>query len=65
MVRSYLSPAVLERVGFFNARTVSHLLDEHNRQVRNHETKLWLILVFMLWHELYISQRVVELKPCG
>ncbi|MEK7762049.1 MAG: asparagine synthase (glutamine-hydrolyzing) [Nitrospirota bacterium] len=56
MVQSYLSPAVLERVGFFNARTVAHLLDEHNRQVRNHETKLWVILSFMLWHELYIRQ---------
>ena len=56
MLRFYLSPAAIEQVGFFNARTVVQLLNEHDRQVRNNETKLWVILSFMLWHDLYIRQ---------
>lgn len=56
MVRAYLSPTTLKKVGFFNAPAVEKLLDEHDRLIWNHETKLWVLLIFMLWHEMYIDQ---------
>ena len=56
MVRDHLSPASLKRVGLFNVHAVEKLVHEHEGQVRNHETKLWLILNLVLWHELYMRQ---------
>jgi asparagine synthase (glutamine-hydrolysing) len=57
LVQSYLSPSKLKDVGLFNVTTVNSLLDEHRRLVRNHETKIWVLLTFMIWHELYISRQ--------
>ncbi|MDN5941492.1 MAG: asparagine synthase C-terminal domain-containing protein, partial [Nitrospira sp.] len=56
MVRDRLSPASLKSVGLFNVHAVEKLVLEHEGQVRNHETKLWLILNLVLWHGLYMNQ---------
>jgi asparagine synthase (glutamine-hydrolysing) len=56
MVRAHLSPASLKRVGLFNVHVVEKLVHEHEGHIRNHETKLWLILNLVLWHELYMHQ---------
>ena len=56
MVRDHLSPASLKKVGLFNVRTVEKLVHEHEGHIRNHETKLWLILNLVLWHGLYMPQ---------
>jgi len=56
MVRAHLSPASLKRVGLFNVRAVEKLVHEHEGHIRNHETKLWLILNLVLWYGLYMHQ---------
>ena len=57
MVAAYLSPSSLKEVGLFEPREVERLVLEHDKLVRNHETKIWALLMFMVWHELYISRR--------
>jgi asparagine synthase (glutamine-hydrolysing) len=56
MVRDHLSPESLRKVGLFNIQAVEKLVHEHEGHVRNHETKLWLILNLVLWHGLYMHQ---------
>lgn len=56
MVHAHLSPASLKRVGLFNVHAVEKLVHEHEGHIRNHETKLWLVLNLVLWHELYMHQ---------
>lgn len=59
LVHDYLSEKKLEDVGLFNSKAVKAMIDEHDRFARNNETKIWVLLTFMLWHELYIrSQKV-------
>jgi hypothetical protein len=45
----------LKDAGLFNTRVVARLLDEHDRFVRNHETKIWVLLTFMIWRQLYLK----------
>ncbi len=52
-VHTHLSESALESVGLFNPQAVAKILDEHDRLVRNHETKIWVLLTFMVWHQLY------------
>jgi asparagine synthase (glutamine-hydrolysing) len=56
MVHDHLSPESLKRVGLFNVRAVENLVHEHEGHIRNHETKLWLILNLVLWYGLYMHQ---------
>ena len=48
-----LSGSRLKRVGYFDEKYVSTLLAEHLSCRHNHENKLWALLVFMMWHDLY------------
>jgi asparagine synthase (glutamine-hydrolysing) len=57
LARTYLSASALKEVGLFNAAWVEQLLREHDSLVRNHETKIWTLLTFVLWHRLYIQKR--------
>jgi len=59
LVHSYLSRSALRDVGLFNVQTVERMLNEHDRRIRNHETKIWVLLTFMLWRELYIRNRTL------
>ena len=36
--------------------TVLRFLDEYERQVRNHETRLWSLVTFSMWHRLYMHE---------
>lgn len=55
-VRDHLSVGAIAKAGYFDAATVQKLLGEHERHVRNHEVKIWTLLVFMVWHSLYINR---------
>lgn len=57
-VHGHLSPDAVAKTGFFEVGAVEKLIDEHTRQVRNHETKIWALLVFMVWHGLYFSDQI-------
>jgi asparagine synthase (glutamine-hydrolysing) len=56
-VRDHLSETSLKDAGLFNTRVVARLLDEHDRFVRNHETKIWVLLTIMIWIDIYMRRR--------
>ena len=54
LVHTLLGEAALRDVGLFNRKAVAQILTEHDHRIRNHETSIWVLLIFMLWHNLYI-----------
>jgi len=56
MALDLLSPEALSRSGFFDAGYVNTLLQEHLDGTRYNLQKVWTLLVFQLWHEIYIQQ---------
>jgi asparagine synthase (glutamine-hydrolysing) len=51
------SPLTRQR-GYFNSAFVERVLADHLSGRRDHSTKLWMLLVFELWHRQYIDQAV-------
>jgi asparagine synthase (glutamine-hydrolysing) len=51
------SPLTRQR-GYFNPAFVDRVLAEHVSGRRDHSTKLWMLLVFELWHRQYIDHAV-------
>jgi asparagine synthase (glutamine-hydrolyzing) len=43
---------------FFNKSYVSKLLDDHRAGKADNSRKIWAILMFMLWHQIYIEKSV-------
>jgi asparagine synthase (glutamine-hydrolysing) len=54
-VSEQLSADRVSKLGYFNPKKVSALLQEHNSGRANHENKIWALLVFTLWHGVYMS----------
>ncbi len=50
-----LDTKTLQR-GYFQARGVHQLLDEHFRGRRNHSGRIWRLLMFELWHRNYLER---------
>jgi asparagine synthase (glutamine-hydrolysing) len=42
-----------------NVAAVHQMLDEHRSGVRDHSRRLWTVLIFMLWHAIFIEKSVV------
>lgn len=40
---------------YFNQKFLAYMLDAHGSGARNYGTKLWLILNFVIWHDMFIS----------
>jgi asparagine synthase (glutamine-hydrolysing) len=57
MMHDYLSCRSLRDIGFINAKGVECFLREHDCYEKNHESKLWSLLIFMVWHGQYIKSR--------
>jgi asparagine synthase (glutamine-hydrolysing) len=57
LVHTCLAESALRRLGLFDARTVTRILMEHERGLANHELKIWTLLTFVLWHDLYIANQ--------
>lgn len=55
LVRTNLSGNALKDLGLFNLQAIKRMLDDHDRGVRNYETQLWALLVFVLWHQTYMK----------
>lgn len=43
-----------------NKQEIKKLLDEHARKKHDHSRKLWTILIFMVWHQIYIENANIE-----
>jgi len=52
----WLSEVRIKRLGFFNEKMVSTLIQEHLACRHNHENKLWALLIFSIWYELYMER---------
>ena len=53
LARDVLSPTSLRRHGYFQAETVSRLLEDHVAGREDNGRKLWALLVFSLWFTRY------------
>ena len=51
-----LEPRTLQR-GYFDARAVRQLVDEHLSGRRDRSGDLWILLVFELWHRNFLERR--------
>ncbi len=51
--RDVLSPAGLERQGFFRAEAVAALVDDHVAGRADHSRRIWALLAFSLWFDRY------------
>jgi asparagine synthase (glutamine-hydrolysing) len=59
LVERYLSPQHVAAVGWFEPRTVSRLVQAHLSKQSYELWPLWTLLVFHLWHALYIDGSLV------
>ena len=55
IVTVLLEPRTMQR-GYFNAKGVEQLLDEHFRERRDHSGRIWRLLMFELWHRNYLER---------
>jgi asparagine synthase (glutamine-hydrolysing) len=53
------SPRARQR-GYFEPAFVDRLIREHVSGARDHELRLWQLLVFELWHRLYVDRAAAE-----
>jgi asparagine synthase (glutamine-hydrolysing) len=54
--RDALSPDRLRTQGFFEAGTVTALLDRHTSGKEDLSRQIWGLLMFSLWHDRYVEQ---------
>ena len=57
-IRATLSKERVERTGLFKWPVIEQLLDEHARRKENHHSRIWSLLMFMVWHDLYTPNPV-------
>jgi asparagine synthase (glutamine-hydrolysing) len=50
-----LSEERLKKRGFFQPHYVQHLVREHLEGKDNHSHRLWALMVFEIWHQMYID----------
>ncbi|MGH4010774.1 MAG: asparagine synthase (glutamine-hydrolyzing) [Pseudonocardiaceae bacterium] len=48
---------------FLDLRAVHRMLDEHRTGSRDHSRRIWAVLVFMLWHGIFVEQRIAPKVP--
>jgi len=56
LVNEHLRPERVNAVGIFNADSVSNVVDEHLSGRASHRTLIQSLLMFQVWHALYIDQ---------
>ena len=47
------SPTQLSREGFFNARAIMTLLDDHFKGKKDNRKQIWTLLMFQMWKERF------------
>jgi asparagine synthase (glutamine-hydrolysing) len=56
LVEDTLCERRIRATGFFSWPAVRRLLTEHMEGRQNHAYRIWAILVFLLWHEMFIEK---------
>jgi asparagine synthase (glutamine-hydrolysing) len=49
-----LSPPRVERVGLFRRLCIDRWIQEHTTGKDDHSHRLWALMLFHLWHDLYV-----------
>jgi asparagine synthase (glutamine-hydrolysing) len=57
LTRDVLSPANVERQGFFRPEVVTRLVDDHAAAAADNSRKIWALLTFSLWFDRYANGR--------
>nr|MBI3613022.1 asparagine synthase (glutamine-hydrolyzing) [Nitrospirota bacterium] len=57
-VRDTLSEGALKAHGLFTPRAVTDILDEHFTGRRRHDTLIWALVIFQVWHKLYLRRGI-------
>jgi len=55
LMEDMLSEGRLKGQGLFNAAYVQRLMAEHRNGVANHSHRLWALILFQLWHDVYLT----------
>jgi len=55
MMLELLSEKNVKEKGYFDPRFVNQLIDEHLKSKENHSHRLWALMVFHLWYDLYMK----------
>ena len=50
--------------GFMDSRVIEKIVREHEQGMENRRQEIWTLLVFEIWHKLFIDQRV-DAQPKG
>jgi asparagine synthase (glutamine-hydrolysing) len=48
---------------FLDLAAVHRMLDEHRTGPRDHSRRIWAVVMFMIWHGIFIEQRIVPVVP--
>lgn len=59
MMLDSLSEANVRDKGFFDPRYVNRLVSEHINGNENHSHRLWALMVFHMWHDLYMKRDAI------
>lgn len=54
-VHKQLAPERIAKMGYFDPRKVTTILDEHFSARANNENKIWALLIFAVWHDYYMT----------
>ncbi len=54
-VRELLNEKDIRQMNYFNFSFIRWMMDEHFRGRRNFTHKLWALIVFQLWHKIYME----------
>lgn len=53
LIKKVLSKERIESMGLFRWPVIEHMLEEHMGRRENHHSRIWALLMFMIWHEIY------------
>src|SRR4051794_40299668 len=56
---AYATVAATQTDGLIDVAAVRRMLDEHRTGPADHSRRLWTVLIFMLWHAIFVERSVV------
>ena len=60
LVQNHLSRDRVKRRGYWDYRVVESMVREHLSGKINHAERLWALLVFEVWHTIYLDESTVQ-----
>lgn len=54
-VRSFLNKERIDELGYFNWEYIRNMVDDHFARKANYYIQIWSLIVFCVWHDIYIA----------